>query len=359
MEGDEDYDDNEIDDYNDYDMENDDMKDELENLFLDAKNAEDPISAYKDVIEMESSNSNEKTMTIRAYKEICIIYLARDDYEKFCADLQNLTKASKNLKEEIFKTKIFDEILVFIEKNDEKEEYININFFKYIKKMKTEAEESANYGAVDEIKNFVKKHDKYIQILKDESNNSFNYSKLFEEYNKIKEGFHIRGNNASENEKLLPQYESLTINKQIPLIKQKVQNWRNKEAKKFWNEWLDDYEKFSDLPIFYNEMIKTETCKIIGFNILIDLYDDNNSIEKVGFNASMFLYNILSKIFLDVDNPDLREYTVTSGLFSYILSRLQVLTEEIPRRYSPDVEKKLPKKEEKKEIKLAPKKNTI
>ena len=358
MEGDEDYDDNEIDDYNDYDMENDDMKDELENLFLDAKNAEDPISAYKDVIEMESSNSNEKTMTIRAYKEICIIYLTRDDYEKFCADLQNLTKASKNLKEEIFKTKIFDEILVFIEKNDEKEEYININFFKYIKKMKTEAEESANYGAVDEIKNFVKKHDKYIQILKDESNNSFNFSKLFEEYNKIKEGFHIRGNNATENEKLLPQYESLTINKQIPLIKQKVQNWRNKEAKKFWNEWLDDYEKFSDLPIFYNEMIKTETCKIIGFNILIDLYDDNNSIEKVGFNASMFLYNILSKIFLDVDNPDLREYTVTSGLFSYILSRLQVLTEEIPRRYSPDVEKKLPKKEEKKEIKLAPKKNT-
>ena len=116
MEGDEDYDDNEIDDYNDYDMENDDMKDELENLFLDAKNAEDPISAYKDVIEMESSNSNEKTMTIRAYKEICIIYLTRDDYEKFCADLQNLTKASKNLKEEIFKSKIFDEILVFIKK---------------------------------------------------------------------------------------------------------------------------------------------------------------------------------------------------------------------------------------------------
>ena len=359
MEGDDDYGDDGMDDYNDYDMENDDMKDELENLFLDAKNADDPISAYRDVIEMEASNSNEKTMTVRAYKEICIIYLTRDDYERFCTDLQNLSKASKNLKEEIFKTKIFDEILVFIEKNDEKEEFININFLKYLKKMKTEAEQSGNFGALDEIKNFAKKNYKYKDILKDELNNSFNFNKLLEDYNQLKEGYHLRGHNASENEKLVPVYESMTINKQIPLIKNKLKNWMNKEAKKFWNEWLDDYEKFSDLPIFYNEMIKTETCKIIGFNILINLYDDNKSIEKVGFNASMFLYNILSKIFLDVDNPDLREFTVTSGLFSYILSRLQVLTEEIPRKYCPDKENKLPKKEEKKiETKLEPKKSS-
>ena len=359
MEGDdEEYvDDGGMDDYNDYEMENDDMKDELENLFLDAKNSDDPIGAYKAVIDLEESNSNEKTMTVRSYKEICIIYLTRNDYENYCTELQNLVKASKNLKEDIFKTKIFDEILVFIEKNDEKDEFIHINFLKYIKKMKISAEESGNYGAVDEIKNFAKKHDKYKDILKDDSKNSFNFSKLFEEYNLLKEGYHKRGQNATENEKLLPMYESLPLTKQIPLIKEKLKKWKNKEAKKFWNEWLDDYEQFSDLPIFYNEMIKTETCKIIGFNILIDLYDDNKSIEKVGFNASMFLYNILAKIFLDVDNPDLREYTVSSGLFSYILSRLQVLTEEIPRKYSPDEESKAPKKEKKIEKKLEPKKN--
>ena len=69
-----DYNDNDNDD-NDYEMENDDLKEELENLFLNAKNSDDPISAYKSVIELEASNSNEKSMTIRSYKEICIIYL--------------------------------------------------------------------------------------------------------------------------------------------------------------------------------------------------------------------------------------------------------------------------------------------
>ena len=138
MEDEEDYGDyGGMDEAEDYEMENDDLKDELENLFLEAKNADDPISAYKNVIELESSNSNEKTMTVRSYKEICIIYLSKDDYENFSLELQNLIKASKGLKEELFRTKLFEEILIFIEKNHEKEEFIEINFLKYIKKMKT------------------------------------------------------------------------------------------------------------------------------------------------------------------------------------------------------------------------------
>jgi len=106
-------------------------------------------------------------------------------------------------------------------------------------------------------------------------------------------------------------------------------------------EWVEDYEKFSDLPIFYNEIIKTDTCKIIGFNILVNLYDTKDSIQKVGFNASMYLYNILSKIFLNYNDADLREYVVTSGMFEYILKRLEILTEEIPRKYIPDKKKKI------------------
>ena len=156
MEDEEDYGDYGGMDAEDYEMGDDDLKDELENLFLEAKNADDPISAYKNVIELESSNSNEKTMTVRSYKEICIIYLSKDDYENFSLELQNLLKASKGLKEELFRTKLFEEILIFIEKNHEKEEFISINFLKYIKKMKTSAEESGLYNLVDEIKNFAK-----------------------------------------------------------------------------------------------------------------------------------------------------------------------------------------------------------
>ena len=65
--------------------------------------------------------------------------------------------------------------------------------------MKTAAEESGIYNLVEEIKNFAKKYEKYKQILQDDSDNSFNFSKIFEEYNKMKEGFHLRGNDASEN----------------------------------------------------------------------------------------------------------------------------------------------------------------
>ena len=117
MEEDENYDEGDIENI-DYVMEDDDLKDELENLFLNAKNSDDPIDAYKSVIELEASNSSEKTMTIRSYKEICIIYLLRDDYENFCIEIENLLKASKSLEEDLFKKKLFEEILIKIkEKN--------------------------------------------------------------------------------------------------------------------------------------------------------------------------------------------------------------------------------------------------
>ena len=355
MEEDEDYDEGDIENI-DYEMENDDLKDELENLFLNAKNSDDPIDAYKSVIELEASNSSEKTMTIRSYKEICIIYLLRDDYENFCIEIENLLKASKSLKVDLFKTKLFEEILIKIKEKNE------FDFSSYLKKMIFLAEENGFLGLSSELENFIKSNPKYNDLI-DTNKNNFIFNNLFDEYNKLKERcksnlYNI--NNLAEKEKLIPKYESLTINQQIPLIKKSLNSWQNKDAKKFWTEWVEDYEKFSDLPIFYSKMIKTETCKIIGYNILINLYDQNNSIESIGFKASMFLYDILSQIFCDYDNPDVREYTVTSGLFNYILKRLQVLTEEIPRKYSPDEKKeKIEKKEEKEEkkIELNPKSN--
>ena len=127
-----DFDDNvDMDEYNEYEMDNDenaDMKDELENLFLNAKNSDDPISAYKSVIELEASNSNDKSMTIRSYKEICIIYLLRDDYENFSIELENLTKNLKNIKEDIYKTKLYEEILSNIKSNQDNEEFQLLNF---------------------------------------------------------------------------------------------------------------------------------------------------------------------------------------------------------------------------------------
>ena len=60
----------------------------------------------------------------------------------------------------------------------------------------------------------------------------------------------------------------------------------------------------------------------------------------------MYLYDILSRIFCDYNDADLREYVVTSGIFEYILKRLESLTGEIPRKYSPDKKKKIEEKKE-------------
>ena len=151
MEDEENYDDeNDYGDNEDYsnDDKNNEVTDELENMFLEAKNAEDPIEAYRNVIEMETSNSSEKTMTLRSLKEICIIYLLRDDYQNFSKEIENLLKESKALKEEIFKTKLFDEILNKIEEEKEKD------FTKYLKKMYSSSNESGSYGLSQEIQNF-------------------------------------------------------------------------------------------------------------------------------------------------------------------------------------------------------------
>ena len=158
----------------DYDMGDDDMKDELENLFLEAKNAEDPITAYRNVIELEASNSSDKSITINSYKEICILYLIRDDYENFSKEIQNLIKESKYLKEDIFKTKLFDEILTNIKQNQDKEEFQLLDFSKFLNKMLNSAEDIGYWGLVDEIKNFIEKYPKYNKILKEkESTFSF------------------------------------------------------------------------------------------------------------------------------------------------------------------------------------------
>ena len=348
----------EMDEYNEYEMDNDenaDLKDELENLFLEAKNAEDPISAYKNVIELEASNSNEKTMTIRSYKEICIIYLLRDDYDNFSIEIQNLIKTSKTLKEELFKAKLFDEILSKIQEN------IQLDFSNYLKKMINIANEYNYLGLSDEIKHFLEKNDKYKTLIQ-KNKSSFVFHNLLAEYNKLKEKYKMNiytPNQLTKRELSVAKYESMTINQQIPEVKKSLNSWQFKSAQKFWSEWVDDYEKFSDLPIFYSQMIKTDTCKVIAFNILTKLYDENHSVESIGFNSSMFLYDILSKIFCDYDNPDLREYTVTSGLFQYILNRLQVLTEEIPRKYSPDDTNEKIIKEKKKEKNQEKKKDEI
>ena len=327
--------------------EGDDMTDEIENLFLNANSSDNPIEAYQNVIELETQNTDIKKFTFRSYKEICKIYLRNNSYDLFSETFKKLMGVSSKV-EENYKQSIFTDFLAIMNENP------SIDYTSYFRKMLNDSEKAGMNSLNKEIEEYVKNSEKYKNHFKEEFSKQFSFDNLLIEYNSLKEKYKSKtfGNStlftSKEEEKAcrLREYESMTITKQIPLIKKSVIQWKNENSRKFWLEWVEDYEKFTDLPIFYNEIIKVETSKIIGFNILTNLYDTKDSIQIIGFNASMYLYDILSRIFCDYNDVDLREYVVTSGIFEYILKRLETLTGEMPRKYLPDKKKKIEEKKE-------------
>ena len=76
----EDDDDGEIDYNPDEDIPQDDEDNgglNLEDNFLQAENADDQIQAYKDIIDLELSNSNEKKWSFKSYEKLSIIFLKK------------------------------------------------------------------------------------------------------------------------------------------------------------------------------------------------------------------------------------------------------------------------------------------
>ena len=92
-----DYEDNVDDDEIDYNPEEDIPQDEedngglnLEDNFLQAENAEDQVQAYKDIIDLEISNSNEKKWAFKSYEKLSIIYLKKGNLNDFDDAIQNI-----------------------------------------------------------------------------------------------------------------------------------------------------------------------------------------------------------------------------------------------------------------------------
>jgi hypothetical protein len=92
-----DYEDDGNDDEIDYNPEEDIPQDDedngglnLEDNFLQAENAEDQIQAYKDIIDLEISNSNEKKWAFKSYEKLSIIYLKKANLKDFEDSIQNM-----------------------------------------------------------------------------------------------------------------------------------------------------------------------------------------------------------------------------------------------------------------------------
>ena len=92
-----DYEDDGNDDEIDYNPEEDIPQDDedngglnLEDNFLQAENAEDQIQAYKDIIDLEISNSNEKKWAFKSYEKLSIIYLKKGNLPEFEDSIKNM-----------------------------------------------------------------------------------------------------------------------------------------------------------------------------------------------------------------------------------------------------------------------------
>ena len=92
-----DYEDNDDGDEIDYNPEEDMPQDDedngglnLEDNFLQAENSEDQVQAYKDIIDLEISNSNEKKWSFKCYEKLSIIYLKKGDLKEFEDSIKNV-----------------------------------------------------------------------------------------------------------------------------------------------------------------------------------------------------------------------------------------------------------------------------
>ena len=89
------YDEDEQIDYNEDEYVPQDEEDgglNLEDNFLTAENADDPIQAYKDIIDLEISNSNEHKWSFKCYEKLALIYIKQSNISEFENSVKNIAQ---------------------------------------------------------------------------------------------------------------------------------------------------------------------------------------------------------------------------------------------------------------------------
>ena len=62
----------------------------LEDNYLQAENADDPIQAYRDVIDLEISNSDERKWTYKSYEKLALIFIKKMNKDEFKKSVENI-----------------------------------------------------------------------------------------------------------------------------------------------------------------------------------------------------------------------------------------------------------------------------
>ena len=155
-------------------------------------------------------------------------------------------------------------------------------------------------------------------------------------------------NDYEPNLPVLQEFENLGgINKIINVLKTTITSWKNKKVQDFWLKWIDNVDKFSQLPSFFSSLIRHQKCFNILFNLLCGVYDNENSIKDIGIEASKYILEILDNSFVENKSNKLRQIAIENGIFDNILERLENLTHEKPRKFEPKTEQEEKEEEEK------------
>ena len=64
----------------------------LEDNYLQAENADDPVQAYKDIIDLEISNSDERKWTFKSHEKLALIYIKKSQKADFENSIENLAQ---------------------------------------------------------------------------------------------------------------------------------------------------------------------------------------------------------------------------------------------------------------------------
>ena len=138
---------------------------------------------------------------------------------------------------------------------------------------------------------------------------------------------------------ILHEFENIGgIKKIISVLKSSIKSWKNKNVVEFWLKWIDSVDKFSELPSFFSSLIRHKKCFNILFNLLCGKYDDENSLNDIGKDASKYIYEILDYSFVENKTAKLRQIAINNGIFKSILEKLESLTHEKSRKFDPNSE---------------------
>ena len=155
-------------------------------------------------------------------------------------------------------------------------------------------------------------------------------------------------NDYEPNLPVLQEFENLGgINEIISVLKSTIKSWKNKSVQEFWLKWIDNVDKFSQLPSFFSSLIRHQKCFNILFNLLCGIYDNKSSIKDIGIEASKYILEILDNSFIENKSSKLRQIAIENGIFANILERLENLTHEKPRKFEPKTEQEEKEEEEK------------